>query len=253
MKNTIKPSDISSEQLERMEEWEKKIVASGNSVERFTKMIDFLESIPEDNRKQFIRDLALKEKGYEVYQRIVNIVIYSKENLPKRKLEQYDRECEKALTILGGAITRERARFLGQPDWEKAYIDAVSELHARFKELADTVKHKLRYGEYLDEGKRKDTNHTTEPPAPVMALFLHYLMGSKIEPRTTNKSEIEQLCSKYKYSKSHKNIRNLIIAAGKEEKNDPLKPLYIKQAIKLLQNYPSAKGLAENDLESYNL
>lgn len=81
---------------------------------------------------------------------------------------------------------------------------------------------------------------------PVLALKYYYLQTSKTVDQTK-----EAFLAENGRSESIKNFGNTYYAIGKESEKDPLKEAYLKKVIPLLENYPLAKQLAENDLYSF--
>ena len=128
-------------------------------------------------------------------------------------------EVKKIEHLFTGAARLPRHRYL--QELHDRHVNGAQPVYDRGHQDFETwirVFVQMKFLKYL----RDPGNEKQEPTAPVFALFLHYLMCGKVEPGYRSMREIEALCEKYSYAKSAKNIRNLLIATGTGNPNDPI-------------------------------
>jgi hypothetical protein len=120
------------------------------------------------------------------------------------------------------------------------YLALIGEFH--FPEI-NAIEIKSTTTENVTNDKKDDPKISI----PVIALKYYYLTQSK----SINVTK-ELFLAENKRSESINSFRNKYYAIGKESKEDPLKKAYLKKVIPLLEKYPRAKLMAENDLYSFN-
>ena len=108
--------------------------------------------------------------------------------------------------------------------------------------LEDKKKDYFRPSEDIKNKRKKAT-------VPVKVLFFYYLFRSKQIPEI-KKPEWGKLLIKYEIKNSVDYVYNTYCYIGKSGKKDPMNIKNLKRVIDLLEEYPTAKGLAQNDLES---
>lgn len=130
------------------------------------------------------------------------------------------------------------------------------------KDESDVIREFVNYYfDFIEANYYTELPKITEAPqantisVPLWALYYHYLQEAKRIPyfggqEISKNDDIKNMISENGHTFSPKSFRNIFYAIGTTSPIDPLKESYLKKVIELLEAFPLAKQLAQNDLYS---